>query len=126
MPHRLPAVAAAALVAGCAPPPPQPADPYVYLTPDAGVYAEPTIMAAEAPLRASIRLLNPTGVDRPVLQTTEWNDAAGLPVPTLLSAPQRLTVPRFGDATIRLIAPNPAAVQFRVRVEPDRSATDPY
>jgi uncharacterized protein YcfL len=126
MADRFLAVAVAAFAAGCAASPP-PGDPYVYLTPDAGVSAEPTVFAAEAPLRrASIRLVNPTGVDRPVIQTTEWNDAAGLPVPTLLSAPQRLTVPRFGDATIHLIAPNPTAVQFRVRVESDRSAIDPY
>jgi hypothetical protein len=125
MPYRLLAVAAAALTAGCAAPPPA-ADPYVYLTPDAGVSAKPTIVAPEAPLRASIRLVNPTGADRPVLQTTEWNNAAGSPVPTLLSAQQRLTVPRFGDATIQLIAPNATAIQFHVRVEPDRSAKDPY
>jgi uncharacterized protein YcfL len=123
--RRLLAAACAASIAGCAASPP-PADPNVTLTPDAGLIAEPTIVVAEAPMRASIRLVNTSGVDRPVLQTTDWNDAAGLPVRSLLSAPQRLTVPRFGDATILLIAPNPAAVQFRLRVEPDRSATDPY
>jgi uncharacterized protein YcfL len=125
MPGRLLAAAVAVAVAGCAAPPP-PADPYVQVTPDAGINAEQTIVAADAPLRASIRLVNSTGVDRPVLHTTDWNDAAGMPVPTLLSAPQRLTVPRYGDATIRLIAPTSTAVQFRVRVEPDRSAIDPY
>ncbi len=122
--HLLAAVCVA-LAAGCTSIPP-PADPYVQVTPDAGVVAEPALVAPETPLRASIRLVNRSAVDRPVLQTTDWNDAGGLPVRSLLSAPQRLTVPRFGDATILLIAPNPAAVQFRVRVEPDRSATAPY
>jgi uncharacterized protein YcfL len=115
----------AAWLVGCTSLPP-PADPYVRVTPDAGVVAEPALVAALTPMQASIRLVNTSSVDRPVLQTTDWNDAAGLPVRSLLSAPQRLTVPRFGDATILLIAPSPAAVQFRVRVEPDRSATDPY
>jgi uncharacterized protein YcfL len=96
------------------------------LTPDAAVLADPPVVTEEPPLRAAIRLVNPTTADRPVLQTTDWFNAEGMSVRTLLSSPQRLTVPRHGDATIRLIAPNPTAVQFRTRVEPDRSATDPY
>lgn len=111
------------LTTACTPPPP--GDPRVYLTPDAGIYADPPIVAAGPPLRASVRLVNPGSSDRPVLQSTDWANADGMPVRSLLSLPQRLTVPRYGDATIELIAPNPAALQFRVRVEPDRSATDP-
>ena len=89
-------------------------------------------MFAEAPtvvpgplLRAAVRLVNPSGMDRPVVQTTDWVNAAGMPVRSLLSTPQRLTVPRYGDATIQVIAPNPAALQFRIRVEPDVAAFPP-
>lgn len=112
-----------ALTSACTPPPL--GDPRVYLTPDAGVFADPLIVVPGPPLRASVRLVNPGSSDRPVIQSTDWANADGMPVHSLLSAPQRLTVPRYGDATIELIAPNPAALQFRVRVEPDRSATDP-
>lgn len=97
----------------------------MFLAPDAGVFADPAVVLAGPLLRASVRLVNPSSTDRAVLQTTDWVNASGLPVRTLLSAPQRLTVPRFGDATISVIAPNAAASQFRVRVEPDHSAIDP-
>ncbi|MBC7800004.1 MAG: hypothetical protein H7Z10_05235 [Gemmatimonadaceae bacterium] len=109
------------LVAGCTPPPPPapPGDPRVFLTPDAGVFADPPIVAFGPELRGSVRLVNPGPNDRPVIQTTEWANASGMPVRSLLSTPQRLTVPRFGDATIQVIAPSRAAVQFRIRVEPD-------
>lgn len=122
--HRLLALAGTIFVAGCAAPM-APSDPRVFLTPDAAVSADPPIVTNGPLLRASIRLVNPTAVDRPVVQTTDWLNAAGMPLRSLASAPQRLTVPRFGDATIQLIAPNPAAIQFRTRVEPDRSAIDP-
>lgn len=124
--RRIFAGAVLALVAGCAapppPPPPPPSDPRVFLTPDVGVFADPPIVAYGPQLRASVRLVNPYAADRPVIQTTEWANASGMPVRSLLSTPQRLTVPRFGDATIQIIAPNPAAVQFRIRVEPDFSS----
>ena len=94
----------------------------MFLTPDAGVLAEPPTVVAGPLLRASVRLVNPTGADRPVIGTTDWATASGMPVRSLLSAPQRLTVPRFGDATIQAIAPTQAAVLFHIRVEPDLSA----
>lgn len=86
------------------------------------MFADAPIVGPGPSLRAAVRLVNPSGVDRPVIETTDWVTAAGMPVRSLLSAPQRLTVPRYGDATIQVIAPNPAAVQFRIRVEPDFSA----
>jgi uncharacterized protein YcfL len=112
------------LVVGCMAQP-VPTDPRVFLTPDAGVLAEPPVVVAAPMLRVSVRLVNPTGADRPVLQTVDWTNAEGLPVRSLMSRPQRLTVPRYGDATISFIAPTPAATQFRIRVEPDHSATNP-
>ena len=84
------------MVAGCATPAPPPGDPHVYLTPDAGVSADPPIIVAGPLLRASIRLVNTSPADRPVVQTTDWTTDIGMPVRTLLSAPIRLTVPRYG------------------------------
>jgi hypothetical protein len=122
--HRSIAVASVALAAGCVGPTAAPSDPRIFLTPDVAVLADPPVVSLGPPLRASIRLVNPSSADRPVLQTTDWVNAAGMPLRTLLSTPQRLTVPGYGDTTIRLIAPSPLAVQFHTRVEPDRSATD--
>lgn len=93
------------------------------VTPDAGVYAEGPVVVPGPSLRAAVRLVNPGPADRPVLHTTDWIGASGLPVRTSMSRPQRLVVPRFGDATIAVTAPTPAAVQFRVRVEPDLSGS---
>lgn len=116
----------AGLGSACAAPTPAPPrDLRVMLTPDAGVYADAPHVVPGTLLEASLRLVNPSPQDRPVVQTTDWIDAAGLIIQTLLSTPQRLTVPRYGDAVIRVIAPTPAAVQFRIRVEPDLSAIDP-
>ena len=130
--YRVLALAVVVLVANCAAPPPPPGDPRVQLTPDAGVSADSPVMGvgpllggAEQLVRVSIRLVNPGPVDRPVLQTTDWTDIDEMPVRTLMSAPQRLTVPRFGDATIQVIAPNPKAVNFHTRIEADFSATNP-
>jgi uncharacterized protein DUF1425 len=123
--YRVLALAVAVLVANCAAPPPPPGDPRVQLTPDAGVSADSPRIVSGPLLRASIRLVNSSPADRPVLQTTDWTDVNKLPVRTLMSAPQRLTVPRFGDATIQVIAPNPKAVNFHTRIEPDFSATNP-
>lgn len=119
------AVACVAWAAGCAAPPSPaplpPTDPRVFLTPDAGVLADPPLVVPGTLMRATVRLVNPSPSDRPIIETTDWVNAAGLPIRTLLSAPQRLTVPRFGDSTVEVIAPNASAVQFRVRVEPDYS-----
>jgi hypothetical protein len=113
--YRLLMLAGAVIVAGCATPAPPPGDPRDV----------PPIIVAGPLLRVSIRLVNPSPADRPVLQTTDWTDVNKLPVRTLMSAPQRLTVPRFGDATIQVIAPNPRAVNFNTRIEPDFSAGNP-
>lgn len=117
-------LAVAALVTACTPPPLL-GDPRVVLTPDANVLADAPIVVEGALLSVSVRLVNPSNRDRPVIETTDWKDAAGQPIRTLLSAPQRLTVPRYGDAEILAVAPTPNAVQFRIRVEPDYSAIDP-
>ena len=102
--HRALAMAGALLVAGCAAPlPPPPGDPRVQLTPDAGVSADPPVIGVgpSLRLRASIRLVNSSPADRPVLQTTDWTDIDGLAVRTLMSAPQRLTVPVSGMSRSR-------------------------
>jgi len=100
-------------------PPLPPPDTRVYVTPDAGVYADPAILRPGYPIQGSVRLINPTSTDLAIKQTTDWFDASGLHITTVLSAPERMVVPRLGDAYIKLVAPTPNAVQFQVRVEPD-------
>lgn len=110
-------------VVGCAPPPlpSPPSDPRVVLTPDLGLLADPVVIAPGLVVRAQVRLVNPTKIDRPVVAITDWATASGMPVRTLLSAPRRFIVPRFGNAMVEVLAPSPQAVQFRIRVEPDYS-----
>ena len=108
-----------ALSACVAPPAPPVRDPRVQLTPDLGLLADPVVMAPGPGVRGQVRLVNPSSTDRSVIQTTEWASATGMPVRSILSSPRRLTVPRFGDAVIEVIAPNPQAIRFQVRVEPD-------
>ena len=121
--------ALAAGLAACAPPAPPRAvslDPRVAITPDAAVFADAPIMGMQSSLLSvSVRLSNPRGADVPVLQTMDWIDAAGVPIRSVMSAPRRMTVPRFGDATVQGIAPSPAARDFRLRVEPDFVAASP-
>lgn len=113
------------MMAACTTAPIASGDPRVSVTPDARVFAEDLIVVEGSPLRVSVRLVNTSGIDRPVIETTDWRNAAGQPIRSLMSAPQRLTVPRHGDAAISKIAPNADAVQFRIRVEPDFTAIDP-
>jgi hypothetical protein len=60
-----------------------------------------------------------TASDLPVKQTTMWFNSIGQIINTLLSRPERMIVPRFGDAYVELIAPTPDALMFQVRVEAD-------
>ncbi len=114
------ALAGTLWVVGCAAPPTPPAgDPRITLTPNAGVFADPPVVTLGPPLRASIRLINPSSVDLRVVQTTDWFKDDGSPVRSILSTPQHFTVPRFGDAMIPLVSPAPAATNFHIRVESD-------
>lgn len=113
------------MVAACATAPIALGDPRIEITPDARVFADPPIVIGGSLLRVSVRIANPSSTDRPVMETTDWQNLAGQPIRSLMSAPQRLTIPRYGDASISKIAPNPDAVQFHIRIEPDFSATDP-
>ena len=109
----------ALLAASCAAPPP-PTDPRVVIVPSAGVVADPPIVAVEGDLlRVSVRLVDPAGADARVMAQTDWFDAMGRPLPSVMSAPQRMVVPALGDAWVRGVAPNGAATGFRLRVEPD-------
>ncbi|CAO3425781.1 DUF1425 domain-containing protein [Azospirillum doebereinerae] len=135
--RRLPSVAAATAVlavalglglAACAPvtPPPAPvpasADPRVFILPDLPVTADaPNVSTQAGMLRVSVRLVNRTAEDIPVVTTTDWVDGQGRPIRSTVSAP-RLTVPRFGDAVLDSVAPRSNAAGFRVRVEFDPAA----
>jgi hypothetical protein len=114
--------AAVAVMSCTAPPPPErPAgDPRVFITPDLPLAAAaPIVSRGVSGLEVSLRLLNPTPVDFAVLATTDWIDAAGRPVDTVISRPRRITVPRFGDATVQSTAPKESVSDFRIRIEPD-------
>lgn len=131
--RRLSSLAAAAMIvlglglAACAPvPPPPPApptDPRVYILPDLPITADPPIVSTQAGmLRVTVRLVNRTPEDIPVVAITDWADAQGRPIRSTVSAPRRLTVPRFGDAVVDSVAPRATATAFRVRVEFDPAA----
>lgn len=92
-------------------------DPRVFVTQDAGVAAERLIVTQKKPIQGSLRIVNTTSEDLPISQTTTWFDFTGLPIRTLLSSPERMVVPRYGDAYIKLISPSPSAVDFNVRIE---------
>jgi hypothetical protein len=118
---RLTAVLALGLYA-CAAPPPA-IDPRVAITPDLPIVAEaPNVTTSAGLMRVTLRLVNSTPQDLPVLAITDWTDREGQPISTIMSAPIRLTVPRFGDAVVDRIAPRDSAVIFHIRVEPDRAA----
>jgi hypothetical protein len=70
-------------------------------------------------VRGNIRLINTTSTDLPIKQTTTWFNSVGQNINTLLSKPEKMVVPRFGDAYVDLIAPTPDAVMFKVFVDAD-------
>lgn len=94
-------------------------DPRVEIAPDTGVVLDLIQVDAFGPIRGNIRLINTTGSDLPIKQTTTWFSSIGQIINTLLSKPEKMVVPRFGDAYVDLIAPTPDAVMFKVRVEAD-------
>ena len=94
-------------------------DPRVEITPNTGVILDRIQVNAVGPVRGNIRLINTTGTDLPIKQTTTWLNSIGQIINTLLSRPEKMIVPRFGDAYVELIAPTPDAVMFQVRVEAD-------
>ena len=94
-------------------------DPRVEITPHTGVILDRIQVNAIGPVRGNIRLINTTGTDLPIKQTTTWFNSIGQNINTLLSRPEKMIVPRFGDAYVELIAPTPDALMFKVRVEAD-------
>ncbi len=126
------ALAATAVLWACAPPPAASlpprasADPRVTVTDGSGVFAGPPLVTREGGLlRLSVRLENPWPMDARIVQTTDWFEASGHPIRSLLSAPQVLTVAAHGDAVVERIAPRPEAVDFRMHVEPDPTSYAP-
>lgn len=109
-------------LAGCTMPPAPfgSRDPRVVIAPDAKLVAGPPIVTrGDSGLEVSLELENPTPSDMAVLVTTDWFDAAGRPVETVMSLPRRVTVPRFADSFVRGIAPTTSVSGFRIHVEPD-------
>jgi hypothetical protein len=94
-------------------------DPRVEITPNTGVILDRIQVNAIGPVRGNIRLINSTSTDVPIKQTTTWFNSIGQVINTLLSRPEKMIVPRFGDAYVELIAPTPDALMFQVRVEAD-------
>jgi hypothetical protein len=111
---------AVALFACAAPPPPPPADPRVFLSPGLPLIADaPNVSSENGLLRVVLHISNGTDRDVPVLVTTEWVDGASRPLRSVMSAPRRVTVPRFRDVTVDSLALAANAAGFRVSVEPD-------
>jgi hypothetical protein len=107
------------LCSGCGTAPTVVVDPRVEITPNTGVILDRIQVNAIGPVRGNIRLINTTGTDLPIKQTTTWFNSIGQNINTLLSRPEKMIVPRFGDAYVELIAPTPDAMMFQVRVEAD-------
>ena len=107
---------------GCAVPPP-PADPRLVITPDLPLVADaPSVTTSAGMMRVTLRLVNGTPQDLPVLTTTDWLDEQGRPISSLMSAPMRMTVPRYGDAVMDRLAPRIPVSGFHIRIEPDWAA----
>lgn len=126
------ALAFATLAAACAappaalPPPRASADPRVSVVEGSSVFAGVPVLTREGGLlRLSVRLENPLPTDARIVQTTDWFEASGQPIRSLLSSPQQLTVPAHGDAIIERVAPRSDAADFRMRVEPDPTSYAP-
>ena len=107
------------MCSGCGIAPTVVVDPRVEITPNTGVSLDRIQVNAIGPVRGNIRLINSTSTDLPIKQTTTWFNSIGQMINTLLSRPEKMIVPRFGDAYVELIAPTPDAVMFQVRVEAD-------
>ena len=107
------------MCSGCGIAPTVVVDPRVEITPNTGVILDRIQVNAIGPVRGNIRLINTTGTDLPIKQTTTWFNSIGQNINTLLSRPEKMIVPRFGDAYVELIAPTPDALMFQVRVEAD-------
>jgi uncharacterized protein YcfL len=98
----------------------------VTVTDGSGVVAGPPLVTREGGLlRLSVRLENPWPTDARIILTTNWSEASGQPIRSLLSAPRTLTVAAHADAIVERIAPRPEAVDFRMHVEPDPTADAP-
>ena len=123
MSHRVFFAAVLALGANaCAPPPPA-IDPRIVMAPDLPLLADaPNITTSAGLTRVTLRLMNGTPQDLPILTITDWLDEKARPISSLMSAPMRLTVPRYGDAMIDRLAPHPRATSFRIHIEPDWAA----
>jgi hypothetical protein len=93
------------------------------MTPDLPLVADaPSVTTSAGLIRVTLRLMNGTPQDLPILTITDWFDEQGRPISSLMSAPMRLTVPRDGDAMIDRLAPRPSAISFRIHIEPDWAA----
>jgi Protein of unknown function (DUF1425) len=107
---------------GCALPPP-PTDPRLVIMPDLPLVADaPSVTTSAGLMRVTLRLVNGTPQDLPVLTITDWLDEQGRPIASLMSAPMRMAVPRYGDAVMDRLAPRPSATSFHIYIEPDRAA----
>lgn len=95
-------------------------DPRVSVAPDVMLsVSKPNVSKQNGLMRVTLALHNTTGYDVPVLVETDWFDAQNRPIPTVMSLPERLTVPRYGDAVVDSLAPRPAAFGFHIRLESD-------
>lgn len=119
------ALALALALSACSPPPPPPpppqaVDPRVSVAPGMPLaVGNPQVSTQNGLMRTTLALRNVTDRDLPILVTTDWLDAQGRPMPTVMSLPQRMTVPRYGDAVVDSLAPHPSAAGFHIRLEPD-------
>ena len=107
------------MCSGCGTAPIVVVDPRVEIAPNTGVILDRIQVNAVGTVRGNIRLINTTGTDLPIKQTTTWFNSVGQNINTLLSKPEKMVVPRFGDAYVDLIAPTPDAVMFQVFVDSD-------
>lgn len=107
------------MCSGCGTAPTVAVDPRVEIAPNTGVILDRIQVNVIGTVRGNIRLINTTGTDLPIKQTTTWFNSVGQNINTLLSKPEKMVVPRFGDAYVDLIAPTPDAVMFQVFVDAD-------
>ena len=64
----------------------------------------------------SVELVNATADDIVVETTANWFDHDQHSVEGLLSAPRRMTVPAFGNASLESVSPSARAVAFEIRI----------